>query len=101
LLCYVACYLGQHSQTLSANCELRQFGVPVVVVKPGHVATPIWQKARDTSTVELNQERFAAAMEVYRDMIVGVSGLPKFMLRCYLEEQLQHFAPAQYEHELC
>jgi NAD(P)-dependent dehydrogenase (short-subunit alcohol dehydrogenase family) len=68
---------SKHALESFSDClryELQQFGVPVVLIKPGPVATPIWQKARDKSTVEVDQERFAAAMEVYGDMIVGVSG---------------------------
>jgi short-subunit dehydrogenase len=67
---------SKHALESFSDClryELQQFGVPVVLVKPGPVATPIWQKARDKSTVEVDQERFAAAVEVYGDMIVGVS----------------------------
>jgi short-subunit dehydrogenase len=67
---------SKHALESFSEClryELQQFGVPVVLVKPGPVATPIWQKARDRSTVQVDQQRFAAAMEVYGDMIVGVS----------------------------
>eukprot|EP00882_Tetradesmus_deserticola_P018012 GHRQ01019326.1.p1 GENE.GHRQ01019326.1~~GHRQ01019326.1.p1 ORF type:complete len:235 (+),score=74.83 GHRQ01019326.1:520-1224(+) len=67
---------SKHALECFSDClryELAQFGVPVVLVKPGPVATPIWQKARDRSTVQVEPGRFAAAMEVYGDMITGMS----------------------------
>jgi short-subunit dehydrogenase len=76
---------SKHALESFSDClhyELQQFGVPVVLVKPGPVATPIWQKARNKSTVEVDQQRFAAAMEVYGDIIEGVSGIAGHLLRC-------------------
>ncbi|WIA36623.1 hypothetical protein OEZ86_007911 [Tetradesmus obliquus] len=66
---------SKHALESFSEClryELQQFGVAVVLVKPGPVATPIWQKSRDRSTVQVDPQRFAAAMEVYGDMMEGM-----------------------------
>jgi len=44
--------------------ELRQFGVEVVAIEPGAVATPIWDKARRTAD-EFTARTSAEALELY------------------------------------
>jgi short-subunit dehydrogenase len=66
---------SKHALESFSEClryELAQFGVPVIVVKPGPVATPLWAKGRARSTTQVDPQRFAAAKEVYGPMIEGV-----------------------------
>jgi NAD(P)-dependent dehydrogenase (short-subunit alcohol dehydrogenase family) len=68
---------SKHALESFSEClryELGQFGVPVVVVKPGPVATPLWAKGRARSTTQVDPQRFAAAKAVYGPMIDGVRG---------------------------
>lgn len=44
LAAYDACKAGMHAYTDSLRMELRAQGIEVVLVIPGHVATPIWGK---------------------------------------------------------
>jgi short-subunit dehydrogenase len=67
---------SKHALESFSECmryELAQFGVSVVVVKPGPVATPLWAKGRARSTTEVDPQLFAASKEVYGAMIDGVS----------------------------
>lgn len=66
----------KHALESFSDClrfELEPFGVPVVIIKPGPVVTPIWQKSRAKSTVQVDPQRFAASREVYGTMMAAVS----------------------------
>ncbi len=46
----------------SLRRELMLFGVDVIIVAPGTVATPIWDKARDIDTAPYEQSEYAPAL---------------------------------------
>ena len=58
--------------------ELLPFGVDVIVVAPGAVATPIWDKADETDTSRYANTVYAPALDRLRSYMLqmGRSGLP-------------------------
>ena len=58
--------------------ELLPFGVDVIVVAPGAVATPIWDKADQTDTSRYANTVYAPALDRQRAFLLalGKSGLP-------------------------
>lgn len=71
---------SKHALESFSEClryELQQFGVAVVVVKPGPVATPLWAKGRARSTSQADPARLAAAQAVYGGMMDGMSEMTR------------------------
>ncbi|MGH6799067.1 MAG: SDR family NAD(P)-dependent oxidoreductase, partial [Roseiarcus sp.] len=58
--------------------ELMMFGVDVIVVAPGNVATPIWDKAEAVDVAQFANSPYAAVLAKFRDYAVetGRKGLP-------------------------
>jgi hypothetical protein len=58
--------------------ELMLFGIDVIVVAPGAVATPIWDKAEATDMTRFAKSPFAAPLATLREymLTVGRQGLP-------------------------
>jgi NAD(P)-dependent dehydrogenase (short-subunit alcohol dehydrogenase family) len=73
---YAAAKFGLEAMSDTLRRELRGSGIEVIVVQPGGVATPIWQKAAAEST-EVHP-RYAGAAAVFRDVALaaGANGLP-------------------------
>lgn len=46
----------------SLRCELMLFGIDVIIVAPGIVATPIWKKAQDIDTTPYENSEYAPAL---------------------------------------
>jgi NAD(P)-dependent dehydrogenase (short-subunit alcohol dehydrogenase family) len=65
---YSASKFALEAVTDSLRQELRPFGVEVVAIEPGAVATPIWDKARASSD-ELTASMPADGLELYRTSI--------------------------------
>ena len=75
---YAASKHGMEGFSESLRRELMLYGIDVIIVGPGSVATPIWDKAEqvDTSPYE-NTEYYDAAMQVQKYMIRdGRNGYP-------------------------
>lgn len=62
----------------SLRRELLLFGIDVVVVAPGAVATPIWDKAEAVETAPYAASPYAAPLAAFRDyaLTTGRKGLP-------------------------
>ncbi|WP_297516193.1 SDR family NAD(P)-dependent oxidoreductase [uncultured Caulobacter sp.] len=75
---YCTTKFGLEGLSESLRRELLPFGVDVVVVAPGAVATPIWDKADETDTARYANTAYAPALERLRQYMlsVGKSGLP-------------------------
>jgi len=75
---YCTSKFGLEGLSESLRRELLPFGVDVVVVAPGAVATPIWDKADETDTTRYANTVYAPALERLRGYMqsVGKSGLP-------------------------
>lgn len=75
---YCTTKFGLEGLSESLRRELLPFGVDVVVVAPGAVATPIWDKADETDTARYANTAYAPALEKLRQFMlaVGKSGLP-------------------------
>ncbi|MBU1376594.1 MAG: SDR family NAD(P)-dependent oxidoreductase [Alphaproteobacteria bacterium] len=69
---------GLEGLSESLRRELLPFGVDVVVVAPGAVATPIWDKADQVDVARYANTPYAAALERIRAYMLqlGKSGLP-------------------------
>ena len=75
---YCTSKFGLEGLSESLRRELLPFGVDVVVVAPGAVATPIWDKADETDTARYANTAYAPALEKLRQFMlaIGKSGLP-------------------------
>lgn len=75
---YCTTKFGLEGLSESLRRELLPFGVDVVVVAPGAVATPIWDKADETDTARYANTAYAPALERLRQYMlsVGKAGLP-------------------------
>jgi short-subunit dehydrogenase len=62
----------------SLRRELMIFGIDVIVVAPGAVATPIWEKADQIDTTRYDNTPYAAAMATIKKYMLelGRGGLP-------------------------
>ena len=58
--------------------ELMLFGVDVVIIAPGAIATPIWDKSDDGSIEAYRETRYGPYLERVRDFMLtnGAKGLP-------------------------
>jgi len=75
---YCTTKFGLEGLSESLRRELMPFGVDVVVVAPGAVATPIWDKADQIDTTRYANTVYAPALERLRTYMlsIGKSGLP-------------------------
>ena len=75
---YCTTKFGLEGLSESLRRELMPFGVDVVVVAPGAVATPIWDKADQIDTTRYANTVYAPALERLRSYMlsIGKSGLP-------------------------
>jgi NAD(P)-dependent dehydrogenase (short-subunit alcohol dehydrogenase family) len=74
---YAASKFGLEGFSESLRRELMVFGIDVVVVAPGAVATPIWDKS-DVDVTPYANTPYAAALDKMKDFMVanGRKGLP-------------------------
>ena len=75
---YCTTKFGLEGLSEAMRRELLPFGVDVIVVAPGAVATPIWDKADQTDTSRYANTVYAPALERLRQhmLSLGKSGLP-------------------------
>lgn len=75
---YAASKFGLEGLSEALRQEMRVFGIDVIVVAPGMVATPIWDKADALDVEPYATTPFAAPIENVRFMAVkrGKAGLP-------------------------
>ncbi|MDI1364140.1 MAG: SDR family oxidoreductase [bacterium] len=75
---YCATKFGLEGLSESLRRELLPFGVDVVIIAPGAVATPIWDKAEAVDVARYANTVYAPALERMRAFMLslGKSGLP-------------------------
>lgn len=75
---YCTTKFGLEGMSEALRRELLPFGVDVVVVAPGAVATPIWDKADQVDTSRYDNTVYASALERLRGymLAMGNAGLP-------------------------
>ena len=75
---YCTSKFGLEGLSESLRRELLPFGVDVIVVAPGAVATPIWDKADETDVAAYADTVYGPALERLRAYMlsIGKSGLP-------------------------
>jgi NAD(P)-dependent dehydrogenase (short-subunit alcohol dehydrogenase family) len=75
---YAASKFGLEGLSESLRRELMLFGIDVIVVAPGAVATPIWDKAEEFDITPFAATPYAAAIKAMRSFMIalGRKGLP-------------------------
>ncbi len=75
---YVASKFALEGLSESLRRELLLFGIDVIVIAPGAVATPIWSKAEQVDTARYRNTPYAAPLERLRTymLALGREGLP-------------------------
>ena len=75
---YVASKHAVEGLSESLRRELMFYGIDVVIVAPGHVATPIWNKAEEVDATPYEHLEIAPAMRRFREIFVaeGKQGFP-------------------------
>lgn len=75
---YAASKHGLEGLSESLRRELMLYGIDVIVIGPGAVATPIWDKAEQLDPGLYAQTDYAAALRGVRDYMIGMGrkGLP-------------------------
>ncbi len=75
---YCTTKFGLEGLSESLRRELLPFGVDVIVVAPGAVATPIWEKADEIDAAAYSGTVYAAPMDTLRAymLALGKAGLP-------------------------
>lgn len=75
---YAASKRGLEGMSEALRRELLVFGIDVIVVNPGAIATPIWDKAEAQSGTRYEQTEYAPLLQRFltRALSTGRSGLP-------------------------
>jgi NAD(P)-dependent dehydrogenase (short-subunit alcohol dehydrogenase family) len=75
---YVASKHGLEGMSESLRRELLLYGIDVIVIGPGSVVTPIWDKAERTDPSAYQATDYASIIERFRDYFIaeGRKGLP-------------------------
>ena len=75
---YSASKFGMEGMSEALRRELLMFGVDVIVVAPGSVATPIWDKVETQDFARVEQTRYGPALKIIKAFVVesGRRGLP-------------------------
>ena len=79
----------------SLRRELLLFGIDVIVVAPGSVATPIWDKAREIDATPYENTEYAPALSRFLDYVmdVGPKGDPPERIARVIHEALTAASP--------
>jgi NAD(P)-dependent dehydrogenase (short-subunit alcohol dehydrogenase family) len=79
----------------SLRRELMSFGIDVIIIAPGTVATPIWDKANELDLAPFAATPYAAALKKLKDFMVanGRKGLPPEKLGEVVKAALTHSKP--------
>ena len=74
----------------SLRRELMPFGIDVIMVAPGHVATPIWDKAEEMDIGPYEHLETAPAMKAFREFFIaeGKKGFPPERIAAVIHEAL-------------
>lgn len=67
---YVASKHGLEGFSESLRRELMLYGIDVIIIAPGSVATPIWDKAEETDTSHYDKTEYASAFKKFRDYMI-------------------------------
>ena len=75
---YAASKHGLEALSDSLRRELMLFGIDVVVIGPGSVVTPIWDKAESTDLSRYDGTEYGPMLQPFRDYVIaeGRKGLP-------------------------
>lgn len=79
----------------SLRRELMLYGIDVIMVAPGHVATPIWDKAEEVDVTPYEHLDAAPAMKKFREFFIaeGKKGFPPERIAKVIHEALTAASP--------
>lgn len=92
---YIASKFGLEGLSESLRRELMLFGIKVVIVAPGHVATPIWDKAEEMDVRPYERLPIAPALQRFQKMFLaqGRAGHPPEVVAGVIVDALTLPAP--------
>lgn len=87
---YSASKHGLEAMSTSLRRELMLYGIDVVIVAPGAVATPIWDKAKEADATPYMNTDYAPALGKFLDymMKIGPAGYPPEKIARYVHTAL-------------
>lgn len=93
---YSASKFGLEGLSEALRRELMLFGIDVVIIGPGPVSTPIWDKAEDIDSTAWQDSPFLPAMQRFRKMFLGQgrSGYPPERIGGLVVEAITAAKPA-------
>jgi NAD(P)-dependent dehydrogenase (short-subunit alcohol dehydrogenase family) len=79
----------------SLRRELMLYGIDVIMVAPGHVATPIWDKAEEVDVTPYEHLDAAPAMKKFREFFIaeGKRGFPPERIAKVIHDALTSPSP--------
>jgi NAD(P)-dependent dehydrogenase (short-subunit alcohol dehydrogenase family) len=83
---YSASKFAMEAITDALRFELREWGIDVAIVEPGSIATPIWDKSRDTAD-DIERNMTAEARTLYGGMIGAI--------RAFLDDTAKRAIPPE------
>lgn len=92
---YSASKLALEGMSESLRRELMLFGIDVIIIAPGTVATPIWDRANSLDLSQFAETPYASALEKVRDYMIvnGKKGLPSEKLGEIVKTALTNTKP--------
>lgn len=96
---YSASKAALDSLSDSLRRELGLFGIPVVVIAPSYVKTPIWRKAPDPDTARAQARPYLKAMHLFHRYALGEAeryGLPPEKVAASIVKALMDSSPPVY-----
>jgi len=92
---YVTSKFGLEGFSESLRRELMHYGIDVIMVAPGHVATPIWDKAEEVDVRPYEKLSIAPAMRRFSEAFIaeGKKGFPPERIAAVILEGLTALKP--------
>ena len=92
---YAASKFGVEGLSESLRRELQFYGIDVIMVAPGHVAAPIWDKAEEMDITPYEHLEIAPAMKKFQEFFIaeGKKGYPPERVAAVIHEALTARSP--------
>lgn len=95
---YIASKHALNGFTKSLRQELMPYGIEVIVIAPGQVRTPIWDKAEQVDTTPYQETDYAPVLQNMQKMIIqqGKQGMPVEKISNAVRTALESTRPKTY-----